>query len=84
MPAQTDETGRHVHLIGIETPFENDTVMSNDYLRPSKRLLADLYATKKSLPRVIEAASQLYLHLEGKGYRVRTGPCGWEGRSSLG
>jgi hypothetical protein len=76
VPAQTDETGRHVHLIGIETLFENATVMSNDYLRPSKRLLADLYATKKSLPQVIEAASKLYLHLEGKGYRVGFCPVG--------
>ncbi len=70
-PAPVDGMGRHAHLLGIETLFENATVMSNDYLRPSKRLLADLYATKKSLPKVIEAANQLYLHLEGKGFRVR-------------
>jgi hypothetical protein len=68
--------GRHTHLIGIEALFEKATVMSNDYLRPSKRLLADIYATKKSLPRVIEAASQLYLHLEGQGYRVGFCPVG--------
>jgi len=75
-PAQVDETGRHTHLMGIEALFENATVMSNDYLRPSKRLLADLYATKKSLPKVIEAANQLYLHLEGKGFRVGFCPVG--------
>lgn len=75
-PTPVDETGRHAHLRGIETLFQNATVMSNDYLRPSKRLLADLYATKKSLPRVIEAASQLYLHLEGQGYRVGFCPVG--------
>ena len=75
-PSPVDETGRHAHLLGIETLFENATVMSNDYLRPSKRLLADLYATKKSLPRVIEAANQLYLHLEGKGFRVGFCPVG--------
>jgi hypothetical protein len=50
--------------------------MSNDYLKPSKRLLADIYATKKSLPRVIEAASQLYIHLEDKGFRVGFCPAG--------
>jgi hypothetical protein len=75
-PTRTDETGRHAHLIGIEALFEKATVMSNDYLKPSKRLLADIYATKKSLPRVIEATSQLYLHLEDKGFRVGFCPVG--------
>jgi hypothetical protein len=71
-----DETGRRAHLIGIEDLFQKATVMSNDYLKPSKRLLADLYATKKSQPWVIEAASQLLLHLEGKGFRVGFCPVG--------
>ena len=75
-PTRTDETGRHAHLIGIEALFEKATVMSSDYLKPSKRLLADLYATTKSLPRVVEAASQLFLHLEGKGFRVGFCPVG--------
>jgi len=76
LPTRPDATGRHAHLAGIEALFEKATVLSNDYLRPSKRLLADLYATKKSLPRVIEMANQLYLHLESKGYRVGFSPVG--------
>jgi hypothetical protein len=74
--SRLDETGRHAHLIGIEALFEKATAMSNDYLKPSKRLLADLYATKKSLPRVIEMANLLYLHLESKGFRVGFCPVG--------
>lgn len=30
VPTPVDETGRHTHLLGIETLFENATVMSND------------------------------------------------------
>ncbi len=43
--------------------------MSNDCLKPSKRLLAEIFVTKKSLPRAIETASQLYRYLESKGHR---------------
>lgn len=67
IPARVEEMGRHAHLIGIEARFEKATVMSNDCMKPPKRHLADIYATKKSLHRVIEMANELYLHIESKG-----------------
>ena len=75
------EDGRHRHLAGIEDHFTNAREMSNGYLKPSKRLMADLFGSKKALDYIIQTANQFFLHLESCGYTVGFGSEG--GRPDL-
>jgi hypothetical protein len=55
--------------------------MSNGYLKPSKRLMADLFVSKKALDYIIQTANQFFIHLESSGYTVGFGSEG--GRPDL-
>jgi hypothetical protein len=45
-----------------------------DYLKPSKKLLVDLVISRTGLDKALSFANQLFLSLEGKGYRVVIAP----------
>lgn len=66
-------TGNHALLKGIDEYFKSARELSSGYLRPSKRLMTDVFVTKKSLARAIETANQLYRYLEAEGYKVELG-----------
>lgn len=67
------EDGRHRHLAGVEAHFAQAREMSNGYLKPSKRLMADLFVSKKALDYIIQTANQFFIHLESCGYAVGFG-----------
>jgi hypothetical protein len=46
------------------------------FIRPIKRLLPDIIATKKVASRAIDVANELYLSLEAQGYQVMFSPRG--------
>lgn len=46
----------------------------DDYLRPAKKRLVDLVVSKKTLPRALEVANELFLVLEVRGHSVDFAP----------
>lgn len=75
-----ERPARHELLEGVEAHYEGARENDSGYLRPSKRLLVDLFVSKSSLPRALDVANELFLTLEDRGYRVvfapRDGPFG--------
>jgi hypothetical protein len=62
-------------LEGVRTHFETARLSYEaDYLKPAKRLLPDLIATKTGLEKVIAFADEVYSALERRGYRVVIAP----------
>ncbi len=64
---------RHPLLAGAQEMFENarpDSFLSLGFMRPHKRKLPDIFVTKDALPRALEAANTVYLHLERRAYPV--------------
>jgi len=61
--ASTD--GRHRHLAGIADHFGKADALDVGFLKPSKRLMADIYASKKSLATIIEVTSKFYCKRSG-------------------
>lgn len=65
--------GQEMHFLlrGVKWHFENGwPVKEEDHLRPRKRLLVDITATKTGLDRAILLANDLFQALEGGGHRV--------------
>jgi hypothetical protein len=48
--------------------------LSLGFLRPYKKKLPDIFVTGDLLPRALEEANALYLHLESRAYRVSLAP----------
>jgi len=63
-------------LIGIEPKLAEASEGYNTYLKPSKRLLPDLYVTKQAVAPALETANRFFRFLHGKGYRVDYSPQG--------
>lgn len=67
----------HPLLMGAREHFEagrTSTYRSEKYLRPHKRNIVDLLASKEGLPRALKAASDLFLALEERGHHVVLAP----------
>ena len=68
--------GLHPLLVGVEAKLQEGSEMYNKYLRPSKRLLPDIYVTKSTVAYAVETANKLFKFLGGKGCRVDYSPQG--------
>lgn len=68
--------GLHPLLVGVEAKLTEGSEMYNKYLRPSKRLLPDIYVTKSTVAYAVETANLLFRFLRGKGCRVDYSPQG--------
>jgi hypothetical protein len=65
---------RHDLLVGAREHFEAARESDNGYLRPAKRRLVDVFATRGTLDRALDLANTLFLALEDRGYRVTFAP----------
>ena len=66
-------SGKEMHglLRGVKSLFEGGwPVEENDYLKPRKKLLVDITATKAGLDKAILLANDLFKALESDGHRV--------------
>lgn len=68
--------GLHPLLIGAEAKLLEAREGYNTYLKPSKRLLPDLYVTKAALPHALDMANRFFRFLGEQGYRVDYSPQG--------
>ena len=73
---ETPSDGLHPLLVGVEAKLLEGSEMYNKYLRPSKRLLPDIYVTKSAVTYAVETANQFFRFLGGKGCRVDYSPQG--------
>ncbi|QEZ44130.1 hypothetical protein [Cupriavidus oxalaticus] len=70
-------TTEHALITGAKTVFEEGRVAYGvGYLKPRKRLLVDIVATKTGLDKALSFANELFLALEEDGYRVVIAPHG--------
>lgn len=68
-------TGVHSLILGANAHFESGRqVDESDYLRPYKKLLVDVTASKASLDKALEFANDLFNALESAGHRVTIAP----------
>lgn len=75
--APTLRIDQHPLLNGAKALFEAGRLsFEGNYLKPSKRLLIDLTVSKAGLDKALSFANQLFLSLEGYGYRVVIAPNG--------
>jgi hypothetical protein len=65
---------RHGLLVGAHEHFQAARVSDSGYLRPTKRRLVDVFATKATLDRALDLANALFLALEDRGHRVTFAP----------
>lgn len=72
----TSASGRHRHLEGIEEFFKSSGATRSGHLKPSKRLMADLFVSKDILERAIGTANAFYLALHAAGHGVGFSPTG--------
>lgn len=61
---------RHPLLQGARQYFDEARETSNRYLRPSKRLMVDVIASKQTCSRALDVANELFLLFEERGYPV--------------
>ncbi|NOV23410.1 hypothetical protein E5S69_07630 [Cupriavidus necator] len=67
----------HALIVGAETIFEEGRAgYGVGYLKPRKKLLVDIVATKTGLRKALSFANELFLALEDDGYRVVIAPHG--------
>lgn len=66
----------HPLLLGIKPLFEKMRDSENGILRPFKRLMADILASKDGLDAALDAAEKLYGALTSRGHRVTIAPNG--------
>ena len=67
----------HALITGAKALFEEGRVAYGvGYLKPRKRLLVDIVATKTGLDKALSFSSELFLALEEHGYRVVLAPHG--------
>jgi hypothetical protein len=65
---------RHDLLVGAREHFEAARESDSGYLRPTKRRLVDVFATKGTLDRALDVVNTLFLALEDRGHRVTFAP----------
>ncbi len=61
---------RHPLLQGAQQYFDEARETSNGYLRPSKRLMVDVIASKQTCSRALDVANELFLLFEERGHTV--------------
>jgi hypothetical protein len=70
-------TTKHALITGAKAIFEEGrTAYGVGYLKPRKRLLVDIVASKTGLDKALSFANRLFLALEDDGYRVVIAPHG--------
>ena len=68
-------TGQHVLVCGAKAHFESGRpVEEGQYLKPFKKLLVDVTASRETLDKALGFANDLYIALESAGYRVVLAP----------
>ena len=72
---KTGASQRHPMTIGIEGDYlKTRKIEDNEFLKPYKKLLPDIVASKDQIGRAVQIASDLYDALEQKGHRVLFAP----------
>lgn len=66
----------HELIVGARTHFDAAKVSDAGYLRPSKRLLVDIFVSEGFLSRALETANAIFREIESCGYGVSFAPVG--------
>jgi hypothetical protein len=66
----------HPLLVGIKPFFQKTRDSENGILRPFKRLMVDIMASKNGLDGAVTAADKVYRELTSRGHRVAIAPVG--------
>lgn len=75
--AKPHRPARHPLLFGVEEHLRKTRdAKQGEFLRPYKRILPDLISSETQLLRALSIANDLYLALDGQGYRVQIAPAG--------
>lgn len=75
VPVRVSKTRSHALLLGAREHFNASRhVDDRSYLKPSKRLLVDITASKAGLDRALGFANDLFTALESVGHRVVLAP----------
>src|SRR5690606_26065959 len=61
---------QHPLLVGAEAHFEKARVSRDDYLKPWKQLVVDVFTSKEANPAALALANDLFLALEDRGHQV--------------
>lgn len=72
-----DRPAVHPLLVGAKAHFDHARApgyRDEEYVRPYKRYIVDLYVSKEMLDAALKAASELFLALEDRGHRVVLAP----------
>ncbi len=64
----------HPLVAGTQEHFNNARISRDDYLKPLKQLVVDVFVSKDALSAALKVASQLFLALEDRGHRVVLAP----------
>lgn len=67
---------RHPLLVGVKPFFQKTRDSETGILRPFKRLLVDIMASKEGLDGVIAVADRIFRELTSRGHRVAIAPVG--------
>lgn len=65
---------QHPLLVGAEAHFEKARVSRDDYLKPWKQLVVDVFTSKEANPAALALANDLFLALEDRGHQVTLAP----------
>jgi hypothetical protein len=82
-PPMPSRRRRHTTLSGLHEltgdahqHFEGVRELENGFLKPTKKLLVDVSASRPTIQRALELANKLFVELEDRGYRVVFAPHG--------
>ena len=64
----------HPFVSGLQPEYEKGRVTSDEYLKPAKRTLPDVFVSKDALPRALSTLSDLLWKIEQAGHRVVFAP----------
>ncbi len=68
--SRSELPARHPLLQGAQEFFDEARETSDGYLKPSKRLMVDVIASKQTCSRALDVANELFLLFEERGYTV--------------
>jgi hypothetical protein len=74
---KADRPSVHPLLAGAKVHFEHTRdpgYRDQEYLRPYKRHVVDVYVSKEMLDAALNTATELFLALQGRGYRIVLAP----------
>lgn len=71
---RADRPARHLLIAEARPHFENVDETDGSYLKPTKKLMVDLIASKPTLNRALDVANELFLLLEDRGHHVMIAP----------